>query len=459
MKFDDILDEIKPSQKERNRLQETYKEIRKKAEKISQKKQIPPKIELVGSSDRDTWLSGERDIDIFLLLPKSLDRESFEKIGLEIGKEIFPNGTVEYAEHPYVKGQKNGFEIDIVPCYHVNSASKAKSSVDRTPFHNKYIKNKDIDGDQVRLLKSFTKGVGIYGSKLKIQGFSGYLCELLILHYGGFREVIQEAIKWRPQIYLDIENHGDKKFDDPLIVVDPTDPSRNVAAVVKEESLAKFIDWCKRFDKNPRKKLFFPFTPEPTPMTKKDLNKKLKERDTNILCINFKAPDIVEDQLYPQLRKTENSLVQELQNKGFDIIRSEVMAENTCTILLELNIEKQSKVKKHIGPPVYIQDHAEKFKSKWEKKDTDKKTGIYIENNRYIVEKERKYTTAKEFIQEKILEIGLGKNVKEKLKENYTIFENQESAELLEEFGRQFSNYFNPLTSRITSPTSTSKNK
>ncbi len=450
MKFDDILNEIKPSQKERKQLQETYKEIRKKAEEISQKKQTETKIELVGSTDRDTWLSGERDIDIFLLLPENLDRETFEKIGLEIGKKIFPNGTVEYAEHPYVKGHKNGFEVDIVPCYNVKSPSQAKSSVDRTPFHNRYIKNKEINGDQVRLLKSFTKGGDIYGSRLKIQGFSGYLCELLILHYGSFNDVIQEAIKWKPKIYIDIKNHGNKKFDDPLVIVDPTDPSRNVAAVVNEESLARFIDWCNRFDKNPEKKLFFPFTPNPKPITKDEFNEKLEERNTNILCINFKAPDIVEDQLYPQLRKTEKSLVQELQNRGFDILRSEVMAEDTCTILLELNIGKQSKVKKHIGPPVYIRDHAEKFKSKWEKKDIDKKTGIYIENNRYIVEKERKYTTAKEFIQEKILNIGLGKNIEEKLKQNFTILENQESSKLLEEFGEQFSNYFNPLTSRMT---------
>jgi tRNA nucleotidyltransferase (CCA-adding enzyme) len=44
---------------------------------------------------------------------------------------------------------------------------------------------------EVRLLKKFMKGTGVYGAEIKIGGFSGYLCELLILKYRSFAQTIE----------------------------------------------------------------------------------------------------------------------------------------------------------------------------------------------------------------------------------------------------------------------------
>ena len=44
-----------------------------------------------------------------------------------------------YAEHPYVNAIFDGFEVDLVPAFGVESAASIKSAVDRTPFHNNYI--------------------------------------------------------------------------------------------------------------------------------------------------------------------------------------------------------------------------------------------------------------------------------------------------------------------------------
>ena len=30
------------------------------------------------------------------------------------------------------------------------------------------------------------QGIGVYGAEIKVGGFSGYLCELLVMKYGGF---------------------------------------------------------------------------------------------------------------------------------------------------------------------------------------------------------------------------------------------------------------------------------
>lgn len=65
--------------------------------------------------------------------------------------------------------------------------------------------------------------VGTYGSEFKVGGFSGYLCELLIINYGSFLEVLRNVwTDWKPGYQIDLMEYGTSNlFDDPLIVVDP----------------------------------------------------------------------------------------------------------------------------------------------------------------------------------------------------------------------------------------------
>ena len=74
------------------------------------------------------------------------------------------------------------------------------------------------------------------------EGFSGYLCELLVLHYGGFAPLLRAASEWGPHLKIDIEHHAAKEFDEPLIVIDPVDPRRNVAAAVSIDRMAEFVE-------------------------------------------------------------------------------------------------------------------------------------------------------------------------------------------------------------------------
>ena len=43
---------------------------------------------VVGSVARDTWLSGDRDLDIFLLFPPGFSREALEETGLDLARKI-----------------------------------------------------------------------------------------------------------------------------------------------------------------------------------------------------------------------------------------------------------------------------------------------------------------------------------------------------------------------------------
>lgn len=438
--LDEVLERVTPDTNERKLLEEAYNAVRSRARHALQQRDIDPSVELVGSAARDTWLSGDRDIDVFLLLPKSLDREEFRDIGLDVGKEVFPEGTVEYAEHPYVSGTENGYDVDIVPCYDLESTSELRSAVDRTPFHNEYVKNTDLDGDEVRLLKAFMRGAGIYGSDLRTRGFSGYLTELLVLYYGGFQEVVEASADWDPPVEIDIKNHGVGGFDDPLIVVDPTDPERNVAAVVSRDSFARFVDWSREWLKEPRVSLFFP--DEREPLGQKEFREILDDRDTTLLCVRFDSPDLVDDQLFPQLKKTETGLSEELERRGFDIIRSTVWAGSDCVLLVELNIGQQSRIEKHWGPPVHVREHAEKFKEKYTGTDV---VGPYIEDGKYVVERRRKHPKARGFVEsDDFLEIGMGKHVEKKVKEGYDVLCNEECEKLLTDFGSEFRDYFDP---------------
>ena len=92
-----------------------------------------------------------------------------------------------------------------MPCYRVASGAEIRSAVDRTPFHTRYIRERIAPFvDDVLLLKQFAKAGGVYGSDQMTEGFAGYLCELLILHYGGFLPLVRAGARWKPGLFHSI---------------------------------------------------------------------------------------------------------------------------------------------------------------------------------------------------------------------------------------------------------------
>lgn len=439
-----VLDEVSPSEEERRELRKAYESVRKRALEALEEAGVDGDVTLVGSAARDTWLSGDRDIDVFLLLPPELDRDEFEKVGLDVGRAVFPDGTVEYAEHPYVQGTESGYDVDIVPCYDLGSTDELRSAVDRTPFHNEYVRDVADEhanfGDEVRLLKAFARGAGVYGSDLRTRGFSGYLCELLVHRYGDFTSVVEAAVDWTPPVRVEFKEPTSEELEGPMVVVDPVDPSRNVASVVSRDSFARFVDAARRWLESPEETFFFP--DEPEPMDAEALREVLDRRGTCLVTVVFDAPEVVDDQLYPQLRKTRTSLVEELERLGFDTLRADEFADETAVILLEANVGVQSNVDKHVGPPVHVNEHASAFAEKYE--DTDV-VGPYIENGRYVVEREREHTTVEGFVRsDAFFEISMGKHVEEKMSDGYDVLVGEDCVALLDEFGVEFARYFDP---------------
>ena len=443
----DIREQVTPDDEERERLQRAAQRVMDRAREAVADLPVDADVMQVGSTARGTWTAGDRDVDVFVAFPPDIDREQLESYGLEVGHAVLPDGHEEYAEHPYVVGEMDGYAVDLVPCYAVEDAQEIQSAVDRTPFHTQYLQSRlddDIAGD-VRVTKQFLKGIGVYGSDLRTRGFSGYLTELLVVEYGGFREFVTAAADWHPPERFDPEAHGTREFDDPLVVVDPTDPERNVAAVCSADSVARLQHYARELLADPREALFEPSEAEA--YGAEDVRAAVERRETTPVAVRFARPDIVADQLWPQLRKSLAGLTEELDRQGFDVVRSVTLAtdgaDGDAALLAELAVARRPAIERHEGPPVHVRDHAEGFYEAYA--DDDAVAGPYIDGGRYVVERPREFRTAEAFLDsDALFDVRLGPHIESALEDDYEVLVGADIAPLADAFGVELADYFDP---------------
>jgi tRNA nucleotidyltransferase (CCA-adding enzyme) len=444
-----VRERVTPDAAERERLEAAAAALRDRTrEAVADLPVDGDAVEIVqvGSTARGTWLAGDRDVDLFVCFPPELAREDLERYGLQVGHAVLPEGHEEYAEHPYVHGEFEGFAVDLVPCYDVADATEIQSAVDRTPFHTRYLESRLTEelAGEVRVAKQFCKGVGVYGSDLRTRGFSGYLLELLVCEYGGFRAFVAAAAEWSPPVHVDPEDHVDARFDDPLVVVDPTDPERNVAAACSAESVARCQHYARELLADPRTDLFDPV--ERVPLDAAAVRAAIDRRGTVPVVLRFDAPDLVDDQLYPQLEKSRASLAAELDRRGFDVLRSAAFADETVALWFELEVAERPTVERHEGPPVHVRDHAAGFYEKYAGSDAAGTVyGLFVDGNRYVVERDRAFATAAAFLDsDAVFDVALGKDVAAALEDGYDLLVGGEVATLAPEFGAELAAYFDP---------------
>ncbi|WP_421077107.1 CCA tRNA nucleotidyltransferase [Methanothermococcus sp. Ax23] len=401
--LDGLLNDIAPSKEEEMELKEFSEKIINElyAEIDSEKlRNLIEDIVQVGSTARNTNLKNDYDIDIFIRFKKDVDKEVLKETVLKIGKKVIEklDGKywIEYAEHPYLSAKIGKYDIDIVPCYKLNWGENIISAVDRTPLHNEFLKkmlkskkskSKNALNNDIRLLKKFLKGIGIYGSDLKTKGFSGYLCELLIIHYGGFINTLMGAQKWRvgKRIILDEifniynldEDYKFADFKDPLVVYDPVDLNRNVAAALSKENFCKFIFYSHLFLKNPSKDFFYDYV--------KKVNENLDNREKGVfITLGIKRnKDIVDDIIYPQMEKLQKSINKFLIENDFEFLRYGNYADDDmCYLSWEFLVWELPNIKLRVGPPVFSKKGVDNFikkNSKYFVKDCN--VCAYIERN------------------------------------------------------------------------------
>ena len=447
-----VRERVSPDDGERERLQRAAATVVERARDAIGELPVDAEVLQVGSTARGTWTAGDRDVDVFVAFPPELDRAELEAHGLAVGHAVLPDGHEEYAEHPYVVGKVDGYAVDLVPCYAVDEATAIQSAVDRTPFHTRYLAAR-LDDDlasEVRVTKQFLKGIGVYGSDLRTRGFSGYLTELLTVEYGGFQEFVAAAADWQPPVRFDPEGHGTTEFEDPLVVVDPTDPERNVAAVCSAGNVARLQHYARELLREPRESLFE--ASEPGAYDAEAVADAVGRRGTTPVAVRFARPDVVEDQLWPQLRKSLTGLTEELDRRGFDVFRATALASDgaggtdnpgVAALLVELSVAERPAVERHEGPPVHVREHAAGFYAAYA--DDSEATGPFIDGDRYVVERPREFRTAEAFIQsDALLSVRLGPHVASALEDGYEVLAGDNIAELADAFGVDLAAYFEP---------------
>ena len=368
-------------------------------------------IEFGGSYAKQTWLDRDADIDIFIKFKKSTSKEKFEDISKKIGflsmKKYKP--YVRYSEHPYVEAKIKETKINVVPCYDVKP-SQWKSAADRSPFHTRYMQKALTSKmkDEIRLLKIFLKSAGIYGAEIAKQGFSGYVAEVLILNYGTFENLIRSVSQIKK---FQVIGKALKKFDTAIVIIDPIDANRNLAAAISNQNIGKFVLSCRAFQANPSLHFF----------------KKSKRRKSiswgNVLVIKFnfsiRSPDII----WGQIKRTTSSLATQLEIGGFHVLRSMSYTDEKKEAFLIFLLESHniSKIYARKGPEVFRENDCKSFVGK----NISKTDLMWIDRDMRIVSLEkRKHDDAEKYIREFLknnLQTGIPKGLQSDLKKGFKI--------------------------------------
>ncbi|MHB1440112.1 MAG: CCA tRNA nucleotidyltransferase [Cuniculiplasma sp.] len=364
---------------------------------------------LVGSAARGTSLKNS-DVDVFVVFSRKYDRNVLERMGLELGYEIIPDGVAKYAEHPYVSGIIDSVKLDIVPCYKIERGTKIISSVDRTPLHTEFLNSvmTEEERNQAIILKLFLKRLGIYGSELRREGFSGYVTELCIYYFKTFEKFLENVRSSRGQLVI-----GPKSMDfkTAVILMDPVDEHRNAASSVSVKALSILRMGASEFLSNPSVESI-------DPEVSISVERHPKDRGTYLLLVEFQKPDMVDDIIFPQIELLKRNLMSFAKEKDFFVlnIHSHVSGENV-QILLELESGKLSEVKIHQGPPT-DNGNAAHFYEKY-KNDPRVARGPYIIKDRIYVELYREETRFREIFLNNLNKINFGhnlNNIKSRLK-------------------------------------------
>ena len=350
-----VLRRIKPNKNEEEGMRAFANEV------IERLNNAGFKAIVAGSIAKGTVLKENSDLDVFILLPLNQPYETFEMLVKKAKERAFPNVPYvkKYAHHPYLRLFIKGKGVDLVPAYDVKNTKDVKTPVDRTIFHTSFVRQclKEELRDEVRLLKAFMKANGMYGAEIRTRGFSGYLCELLIIKCGGFEKALRFLSTYKPFSKVWIDGFASKHdFRDPFIFVDPVDPKRNVGSAIAMEVLSKAkilsMLW---FDAKDKEQFFMPFV-------KREYRKELFSSLPTAFAIRFEYGDEAEDNVWGKVRKRFSQFINICEKNGIEIGGQcyEKISEKEGAVFF-LSTEPSNPYFIHQGPKVEMQEHVRKF--------------------------------------------------------------------------------------------------
>lgn len=383
MAMSQVLEAVKKRSRPR-RAAPQVKEMLKKVKDLVKASKIKAKVEVGGSFAKGTNLRDDFDVDIFIRFDLSYADEDLSEMLEKILKPLKPRRV--HGSRDYFQLTKEKGEFEFIPVLDIHQTNQAMNVTDCSPLHTKWFleHGKELQ-DEVRLAKLFCKAHQIYGAESYIRGFSGHTLDILIVHYGGFVDLLNAAVKWKRKTVVDPENaHQGKalrrlnasKIEGPLVVIDPIEPFRNAASGLGEEKYLRFKEAAKDFLRDPRKDHFVvtPFVLE-----------EITQRFPHVLAIDVVGVDGKKDVVGSKILKVFETLRDELHE--FGMVESGWVFDKSQKATLWYGVAKILRDKEVVvqGPPLTAKSHASQFKKK-HKKVFEQEGRLYAKTTRDDIE-------------------------------------------------------------------------
>jgi tRNA nucleotidyltransferase (CCA-adding enzyme) len=398
-----IKKNIVPNKTETQSVNEVSQEIIQIVNEQSEK--YGAELLIGGSVAKGTWLPGIHDIDCFLQFNYQKYRnksESLSDITEKIVKRCFSKYQRLHGSRDYFQTTYQGYEIEIIPVLKIINPKMMKNITDVSPLHFTWLSKKTAKSGlqtDIRLTKQFFKANGLYGAESFIQGFSGHVIEVLIIHYGGFVKLLRHATRWKNTVIIDPESRytdetqlmllmNDSKLTSPLIVVDPIQPERNASAALSKEKYEKLKKIALKFLAKPNTNFFVE-----DKITAEKIRARKSKNKLILLTITPEAETTI-DVAGCRILKQFEYITQLIRGFDFKIIRKNWYWDKHSEALLWFYVDpkKLSANFRHFGPPITVTEHAIAFRKQWSKYQV-KQT-----NRKLYVDLPRKVRTVNEFL-------------------------------------------------------------
>ncbi|MFW6378887.1 MAG: CCA tRNA nucleotidyltransferase, partial [Nanoarchaeota archaeon] len=345
-------------------------EIRECIERSAQESSIEVEVVPGGSTAKGTFLKGDFDIDMFVRF-QTEDTDLSRLLEIILGDCCQQKGFLLERVHgsrDYFNFTYKGFFFEIVPVKSIRDIKEADNVTDMSPLHVLWVQDKltETIKDDIMITKQFCKANGTYGAESYINGFSGHVIDILVIHHGGFEPLLEAASTWKRKQVIDPEQAHDNpyqalnksKLHSPLILIDPIDPYRNAAAALSAEQFKRFIDSANRFLKHPSNDFFTII-----PYDRDRLVKRRKQGEALIL-ISIIPHVGKKDVVGMKVMKIFQFLKRHLQLHEFTTVHSKWWFDkNESNIALYVKDKELSPGLTRQGPPISKTEDAKRFRN------------------------------------------------------------------------------------------------
>ena len=350
----------------------------KTAEFLSKVRKAHRQVVVGGSLAKGTWLPGIVDIDVFALYDYRMHEKKSRELSDILARKLaraFRKAKRLHGSRDYFVIDFKGLKFEVVPILKISKAGQARNITDVSPLHTNWVrKNSDKRlRDEVRLSKAFIDAQGCYGAESYIGGFSGYVCEVLTLHYGSFEKLLRKAAKWKDREFIDPEGHyrtsraaelalNSEKMQSPIILIDPVDRDRNAAAALTEEKFLALKKAASQFVKKPSQTFFVR-----KGISIEGLQEEARKKNLQLLAVKVACPAGKGDIVGAKLRKASEHFCSVLARNEFKVRKYGFLwpGKSEGWLYYSLPREKLSRAFEHKGPLLKQEEHAAAFRKQW----------------------------------------------------------------------------------------------